>query len=310
MLRFLILVVPAILLAGCFNAPKNPGPKVTFTPKMGLIDMQKAIQSHPRYKDFQEMQKQYNTLVLKLKTAQGQARAANGGPAPQALSSQQAAGLDETLSAEFKSKMTAQQNTLQAQLNEKLTQVRSDLNKQMDEYKAEVDKTYQPQIFNLQLKLKTLRLSKEEMTSLQQQLEQLQNERDAKLAAKQKELQAKMNEAMAPESKAMQTELDQYAKQLRAELDQEGAAKRAQMLAAAPLIPPVAPAAGANDELVGQLNSLKEQMQTLQEQIVQDIRDKTAKVAAEKGLDTVLTNVTVNASGVDVTDAVIAEFKK
>jgi len=41
-----------------------------------------------------------------------------------------------------------------------------------------------------------------------------------------------------------------------------------------------------------------------------DIRDKAAKIAAERGLETVLTGHAVNINAVDVTDAVIAAFKK
>ncbi len=48
----------------------------------------------------------------------------------------------------------------------------------------------------------------------------------------------------------------------------------------------------------------------LQDSIIKDIQDKTAKIAAERGLEAVLGVYKVNISAVDITDAVIAEIKK
>ena len=51
-------------------------------------------------------------------------------------------------------------------------------------------------------------------------------------------------------------------------------------------------------------------MQALQDSIIENIKDKTGKVAVDRGFEAVLTNALVNVSGVDITDAVIAECNK
>jgi len=54
----------------------------------------------------------------------------------------------------------------------------------------------------------------------------------------------------------------------------------------------------------------QQEINVLEEYILNDIRDKAAKVAVERRLAAVLTGYKVNVSAVDITDPVIAAFKK
>ncbi|QJW47771.1 hypothetical protein HA075_19635 [bacterium BFN5] len=54
----------------------------------------------------------------------------------------------------------------------------------------------------------------------------------------------------------------------------------------------------------------KQEVSVLEKAIVDDVRDMAAKVAAERQLDTIITNIQTNVNAVDITKAVIAEFKK
>jgi len=54
----------------------------------------------------------------------------------------------------------------------------------------------------------------------------------------------------------------------------------------------------------------KQEIAALQDLIIVNITEKTAKIAAESGYEAVLTNVTVNVSAVDITTQVIAECNK
>lgn len=305
---FLLLIFGAAIITGCSKSAQD-----TKTPPqdtVGIIDMDKAIKAHPKYSDYQRLQKELNTLMAQA-GAQSQPasvnQATNGMPT---LPEGAAAGINEALSQEFNAKMDAKKAEIKERLDAQAKKVQAELSAGLDAYTQEVDKEYQPRIFSLQLKLKTLQLSKEEMAALQKELEQVQNERSAKIAAKQKQLSSSLNGRMAPLQAAAEQELNSYGQQLHQELAARGAAKTAEMTARMeqPAVQP--PVGGASSEFNGQITLKKQEISALQEFILGDIRDKAAKVAAERKIQAVLTAYKVNVKAIDITDAVITEFKK
>jgi transposase len=64
------------------------------------------------------------------------------------------------------------------------------------------------------------------------------------------------------------------------------------------------------EKVAVKLTELQQKLALLEQQIMEDIQNKTGQVAAEKGLDTVITNVEVNVRAMDITDLVIAGLKK
>lgn len=302
------LLTVTLLAAGC-GTKSTPETKTAPAPQVGILNVDKAVQAHPKYADYQRLQKEYNTLTAQ--AAVEKQAAAQGQAVDHAMPEGALQGLNEQLGQEFNSKVAAKQEEISVRLNQKADQVRRDLSAQFDAYTKEIDETYQTQIFSLQLKLKTVQLSKEEMEALQKQLEQLQGERSAKLSAKEKELSGQLEALMAPEKAAAEKELSAYANELNAALQQHAAAKGAEIAArmqqAAPLQTPTAQGRTESEQKA----ALKSQeMKVLQDFIIKDIQDKTAKIAAERGLEAVLGTYKVNISAVDITDAVIAELKK
>lgn len=301
------LLTVTLLAAGC-GTKSTPETKTAAVPQVGILNVDKAVQAHPKYADYQRLQKEYNTLaaqasVEKQAAAQGQAQ-------DNAMPDGALQGLNEALGQEFNSKVAAKQNEISVRLNQKADQVRRDLSGQFDAYTKEMDEIYQNQIFSLQLKLKTVQLSKEEMEALQKQMEQLQGERSAKLSAKEKELSGQLEAAMAPEKAAAEKELSAYANEVNTALQQQAAAKSAE-IAARTQTAPLQSQVGQGRTETEQKAALKSQEITvLQDSIIKDIQDKTAKIAAERGLEAVLGVYKVNVSAVDITDAVIAEIKK
>lgn len=303
------LLTVTLLAAGC-GTKSTPETKTAPAPQVGILNVDKAVQAHPKYADYQRLQKEYNTLTAQAaveKQAAAQGQAVDHAAMPEGALQ----GLNEQLGQEFNSKVAAKQQEISVRLNQKADQVRRDLSAQFDAYTKEIDETYQSQIFSLQLKLKTVQLSKEEMEALQKQLEQLQGERSAKLSVKEKELSGQLESLMAPEKAAAEKELSAYANELNAALQQQAAAKGAEIAArmqqAAPLQTPTAQGRTESEQKA----ALKSQeMKVLQDFIIKDIQDKTAKIAAERGLEAVLGTYKVNISAVDITDAVIAELKK
>ena len=291
-----------LLAAGCGQAPpKAKGPE---NDKIAVVDVQKIIRSHPKQTAYQELRRQYDTLVARAETERsGQGQTFSAGVPDSALQ-----GINEALDQEFSNKMAAKQQELNARLTAKAEQVQRDLSAQFDSYAKSIDETYQPQIFSLQLKLKTVQLSKEEMEKGQKQLEELQSERSAKLTAKEKELVTKLDTAMAPERAAAEQELSAYAVELHVSLGQQGAAKSAELAGRIPN-PGQAPS-NVRSDLEQQAALKGQEIVALENAIIKDIEDKTAKIAAERGFSIVLGAYSLNISAIDLTDAVLAESKK
>ncbi|SDE99045.1 hypothetical protein [Sporolituus thermophilus] len=304
-LILLVFLLIAAFSAGCFRSASdtNAPPK----PQVGILDVQKAVKAHPKYAELERRQQELNTLLAQ---AEAEKKQAAPPPARPALPDG-AAGVDEALAREFDARVAAKQAEIKARLDAKAAEVREELHRQLAAYTQEVDKEYHPQIFSLQLKLKTVQLTKDEMEALQKQHDNLQRERAAKIAAKERELAAELEQRLAPAQKAAEQELAAYAQQLNAAFAQQAAAKKLEMTERLPGGQTPAPAAGQARTPAEQQAALKRaEIKVLQDFIQKDIADKAAKAAGERGLTAVLATYKVNISAVDITDAVIAEFKK
>lgn len=304
----LAMVFVFAIVAGCgFNKTQNT---TTSNPVLiGIIDMQQAIKAHPKYAILMQKQKEYDTLLAQIQAenSASQIDSANGISAPQ----EDVKGLADAASQEYNARMSAKENELKTQMNADADQLRKDLAGQLDDYGREVDKEYQPQIFSLQLKLKTVQLTKDEIAAVQAEMERLQSARAAKMAAKQQELADKMNQIMSAKQAEQQQKLASYGQQLHAEIDQKITAKQAEL--AQNMAKQTDLNRTNNDKLDNnqqQLALKRQEINAIQDGILNDIRDKAAKVAAGKNIDTVLTNIMANVKAEDITAAVIAEFNK
>lgn len=319
---FFGLVAVLLLTAGCFFDKSGKDTNTPAAPQVGVVDVDRAVQSHPQYQQLLTLQQQYNALAAKLEAARSAAAGSEKGGSPMTGADQPASmpdaavndGLHAALEQEFQAKMTGKQTELNAALKAKAAALHAALNTELQEYTAALDKEYQPNIFDIQLKLKTVRLSETEMTSLQSELDRLQNEKSGKIAEKERQLAARFEQQMAPEQTAAGQQLDQYARQLQDEMAQKANAQSADIMSrnqpaslpSAPVQIPSSSGTGNEDEQL--LAAKQREVENLRQVILDDIRDKAGKVAAERGLEAVFANVSVNASAVDITDAVIASF--
>jgi phage host-nuclease inhibitor protein Gam/Skp family chaperone for outer membrane proteins len=314
--KFLIMMIAFMMLvAGCSTKQQVQEPKAPEKPLVGVIDINKAAKAHPKYNQLQSLQQDANTLEAQVQAEQTAAAQRNQATLPLSDTSQgDMAELNKAFQQQFTDKMSVKEKEVNAKLAAKENSIHQTLSDEFKTYTDQVDKEYQPQIFNLQLKLKTVQLTKEDADSLQEELGKLQTEQADKMAAKQKELAAKMDEMLAPDKTAAQQELEAYSKQVNEEISKQAAAKQAEIAvrSSQQLSAPSAALQGqATDGSKEQQLAMKQQeIQALQDSIIENIRDKTSKIAIERGLEAVLTNVTVNASAVDITDAVIAECNK
>jgi Skp family chaperone for outer membrane proteins len=288
----------SLAVAGCGSQQAKTAPPDA-PPKIGAIDMEKAIKAHPRYAEVGRLQQDYATLAARLEAEK--AKEAN---MPGLMAPGDASGLEQAAAKEFDARMEAKRAEINTRLDAAANQVNRDMASELDAYAAELDKEYQPQLFSLQLKLKTVQLSKEEGAALQGQVDKLQQERAAKIDARRRELLAKADAAMKTKQSDGEKELAAFAAKEQSELAGQIAAQQA--AAAGRIAAPGQTGGAAADKL----DATGREIAALQDAIVADIRDKAAKVAVNQGLATVLAGIKVNVSAVDITDAVIAEFKK
>ena len=292
-------VTASLVVAGCGSQQAKTTPPAQS--KIGLIVMETAIKAHPKYADVQRLQKDYAALSARIDAEQAQSLAAGAGlPATGSP-----AGLEQAAAKEFEARMTAKEAEVRTRLQAAADQVGRGMEADLDAYARELDQEYQPQIFSLQLKLKTVQLSKEEVAPLQAEIDRLQKERAAKISVRQQELIAKNDAVMRGKQSEAEKELTAYAQSLNGELAGKLAGRQAEM--ANRIATPEATGGTAAAE---KLAATDRDIAALQEAIILDIRDKAAKVAVQSGLDTVLAEVKVNVSATDITEAVIAQFKK
>lgn len=291
------MVIMLGIVAGCASNPSPDAKSADNQAPIGVMDMDKAIKNHPKYNELLRLQQEADNLSREAQAENYSARPA--GP-------DEAAGLASAADQEFKAKMAAKQAEIETGLRASVEELQRKQAADMDAYAQELDKEYQPEIFDRQLKLKTVKLTPEQATALEAEINAIQKERAAKLAAHQQELAGTLNERLAAKQAAAQSELEQYSRDLHAAIGSKLSAQQAEVAGRGPS----QPAGGAAGEKAQAAAFKRQEVSVLQDFILNDIRDKGAKIAVEKGLGTVLTGVRANISAVDITDAVIAEFKK
>lgn len=308
-----VLVLVAVFVVAYPKLKTKEDTKNPIAPQVGVIDMNKAIKAHPKYQQAATLEQHYNAIAAK---AEAEARTSAGNSAKGYSANIEApaassAGIGAALEQEYNAKMADKKAQLDSALSAKADKVHQSLSSELKAYSDELDKTYQPQILSMQLKIKTVQLNKEEMASLQNELDKLQNERAAKLAAKERELAGKMEQMLAPEKTAAEQQLAAYSEQLNKDLAAKASAQNAEIAARNQQSLPMSPqqsSIGGQNAAEQQLAMKRREIDALTQAIVDDIRDKAAKVAAARGLDTVLANAKVNINAVDITSDVISEY--
>jgi len=134
-------------------------------------------------------------------------------------------------------------------------------------------------------------------------MEELKKEEAVKIEAKNAELSQKMDELMISEVKKMQEELNQYAAVLSDELS-------AKMTAYEKTNSPAQATPSELKALEEKIAAKKQEISAYYDHIRQDVNSKIAEVAVKHSLEAVLGSFIINNGALDITDLVIAEFKK
>lgn len=309
-----ILLLIAVIgsISGCAGKKAAPQEPAVSLEKLGIIDMQQAIQAHPKFSEHQKLEQEVNRIKQQLNASVTLETAASE-PALAGMSEDMAKTMNDfhtSLDQEFQSKMTAKQQQLNAELAAKAAELNDRLTNTMQQYEQEIEAEYQPRIFNIQLKLKTVQLEQTEMEALKKDMESLQQEKEKKLTLRQQELAEQMKTMMQPEQQKSEAVLNEYSRQLQGDLDAKAAAKQNELVLRPSLLVGQPTDSPQQAVLQQQLDEAEQHLLALEDAMIQDIRDKTAKIAVDRGLTDVVTKVLVNIKAVDVTQEVIAACKK
>ena len=301
-------------MAGC-GTKQTQETKSSEIAKIGIVDMNAAVKAHPKYKQLILLTQQADAMAAQLEAEQlanaHQAQLDQSNLMVPNVSQNEIDELNRSAEQEDNMKLAAKERELNDKLTKKAKEIGQGLNEEMNGYSEELEKEYQPQIFNLQLKLKVVQLSKEEALAIQTQLDDIQDKRSAALNLKQEQLSKRMNELMAPESEKLGQELDAYRKQIDNERAQKITEKQMEFLNRAnEQYKPVATTDSITSKIPEKLTMKQQEIQALQGFILENITAKTAKVAADGGFEIVLAHVAVNVNAVDITSQVITECNK
>ena len=152
--------VPMVcLLAGWwfFSHRSQPAPSTAATPVYAYADLEHVVMSHPRYSEYHHLELEYNAMVAQYQFEQWNysQKAAAEGTSVQNFAAADAAGT-AALDQELQAKVALKEN----ELNNRLKQRYDSLVQEKKKTTPVISQADTLKIVNLQLKLKTLSLSK------------------------------------------------------------------------------------------------------------------------------------------------------
>ncbi|MDL2280599.1 hypothetical protein LJC10_01920 [Selenomonadales bacterium OttesenSCG-928-I06] len=303
-LIFGIILVLVIAIAGYFFVSKKDSVSISNT--IGIIDLDKAISAHPKYKQWlrekQEEEEliyeaQQETYGIMQQEQQGQSK----------LDGNLQDAMRKSFEEEFNSKMKAKQEELMQSIDDKVQEAKKPLQEEFENYARQVNEEYDTKLFDLHLKLKVLSVEEQQHHDIVDKINALKQEQNEKLFAKSQEIDSKLQEVLEPELSRINIEMNKYAEQLNKEIGNKMSA------GAQGMFPGVSLSSESTKEIQKIENKVilkQQENKAMYDQIVHDVRHKAIEIAIKKRLNVVLTDYTVNINAIDITDLVITEIKK
>lgn len=296
---FLVLLLIPVL-AGCKKSLPETN---SATPSIGILDLTKTINAHPRYKEMQKIEQEI--AKIQAEAARSQEKSSENLSMPGLGNTGYQQALDQQMNAQLAHK----RNELAQSLDSKMAALKLEVNQQLADYAKELDKTYQPEVLSLQLKMQTVQMTQEERDAAKKRLDELQEQRMQKLQKQQESLEQDIRPRFEQEQKQAEEQFRQFHARLLEEANSQMGeqrkimeARRAEMAAGIP-----APAAGYGNS---ELQVLLEQREKLGQIILKEIKDAAARIAAKENLEAVIVKYRQNIQAMDITGAVIAEINK
>lgn len=294
----LCLAASVLLAAGCGSKETAETPPQEM---YGIVDMQTLVKAHPKYSEYFRLESEYKGLLSQYQTEQkGLMRQAEALQKQEASLSSPAA--DKAAEEEYKARVKIKEDSLNQQLQNLYNEIQSRHKAKESQLSvAGASEDDSMRIANLQLKLKVLGISGEEKAKAEEELEALLNGRYA--VDEKTGWTAEEKQEMEAKKKSAEAELDQYAKEVAADIRSSRDSQMA-ALSAAKLPEPEL----WNQEWENRLKAKQKEMADVKAEIMKDIRDKAAVIGEEKHLTMIFSSYRANVSAVDVTGDIVGEL--
>lgn len=296
---FVVLLISSLLAAAC-------GSVNTTGEKIAVADWKKAVAGHPQYKKLQQGEAIVQDLVKKRK-------------AQEEMAKQQLSSLDKLRKlkkvsevtywdADFNTRMVGAQARENVKLQKFMTQTEKEAEELVAERKREVESSYQLKMFNLRMRLESVKMKPDERKIVENELTAARNAREAELAELNSEKAAYIEKKLAPYAKQMQQRMGQEADRLRqnaAAVMQASEGKYDDMLQKAP-----SALQNALSIMDREIDKQQEKNAALEKEINQDIENVVMRLVDKNGYTIVFNTVKANLTADDITDKIISELQK
>lgn len=296
---FVVLLISSLLAAAC-------GSVNTTGEKIAVADWKKAVAGHPQYKKLQQGEAIVQDLVKKRK-------------AQEEMAKQQLSSLDKLRElkkvsevtywdADFNTHMVGAQARENVKLQKFMAQTEKEAEELVAERKREVESSYQLKMFNLRMRLESVKMKPDERKIVEDELTAARNAREAELAELNSEKAAYIEKKLAPYAKQMQQRIGQEADRLRqnaAAVMQASEGKYDDMLQKAP-----SALQNALSIMDREIDKQQEKNAALEKEINQDIENVVMRLVDKNGYTIVFNTVKANLTADDITDKIISELQK
>ena len=297
-MRWLLIVFTglALMLSACSKTGSGE--------KIAVVHWEKVLQEHPQHARLQKLKDEYNLLLDKRREQEiiGKTQMSSLAKLYQLKRNSK----QNFLSADFFARMSEKQAAEQEKLKQLSEQFADQVDKELAEEEKKLDEHYKLRLFNLRLKLDTVRMLPEERSRVEAELKTLKAARDRDRMLLMEHKMGLVNQRMQPHVDAMRQRLDAYARQLQSQMMEE--------MKKGTDDPLLKKAPGALKELLGtideELDKRQQGIETLETSIKKDTESIVIKLAKERGYSIIFHKYRTNVSADDVTGDVISGLKK
>lgn len=299
MIRWLLIVVTGLALLFSACGKMGSGEKIA------VVNWDKALENHPQYAGLQRLKDEYNLLLDKRREQEIIGKTQINGLAK--LHQLKRSSKQNFLSADFMTRMAEKQAVEQEKLKQLSGQLADEVDKELAEEEKKLESHYQLRLFNLRLKLDTVRMMPEARKQREAELKEVQAARDRDRMILMQHKIGLVNQRMEPHLAAMRQRMDAYAKQLQMQMMEsmrQSAEKDTSALQKAPT---------ALKDLLGtvdqELDQRQQEIETLETSLKKDMESIVAKLAKQRGYTVIFHKYRTNVSADDITGDVIAGVK-
>lgn len=275
------------------------------TPSIAVIDWQKAMKAHPKYKRLTQ-----STEAVERATRLRDEQLSLGRKQLQLLDNltkMKLTGKQNYTEAEFATRMAERETAENARLRKLERAAIREADAQLAKDKDAVEEVYRLPIVNLRIKLESVKMTTSARAAVVKELDDVLQARENDLAGIARKRNELVDKKMAPEMVAAHKSMADYAKELQAEL--LGKSMGIQGTTAEQLKQGPAELEKLIASMDKQIDLKKQSHDKLLDSINSDIESALKKVTLHKKYVLVLKDVKANISGVDVTDDVCTEIK-